>query len=119
MPAVSHWQLPVFKELRVEDSFVMAIRESPSEIHFDMEFVLSERHPSYRASEGQPCYRRGRFVFRNVSDVEWSAARKLVPDPDADLGKIDSFIVDGGCYSLRGEWGALTLRAANLDVDVW
>ena len=129
MAAVAHWQLPPFRELRLEDSFVLGIREAPGELRFDMEFVLGERHPSYRRpAPGQDqCYRRGRLVFRNVQSAEWSrrpdaplsAADADDAEATSDLGTIDTFVLDGGAYKLRGRWGAVEVRASTVDVDVW
>jgi len=124
MAAVAHWQLPPFRELRLEDSCVLGIREAPGELRFDMEFVLGERHPSYRRpAEGQDqCYRRGRLVFRNVTSASWSNRAELPSggeDEGADLGTIDTFVLDGGAYKLRGRFGALEVRAGSVDVDVW
>lgn len=124
MPAVAHWQLPPFRLLKLEESFVLAVREVESEMRFDMEFVLGERHPSYRPPRpGQEhCYRKGRMIFRGVSNVQWTNKR-TEPSSDAegggDLGKIDSFVLDAGTYKLRGPWGRLELQASSVDVDLW
>jgi len=124
MAVVSHWQLPVFRELRLEDSFVLGVRESENEVRFDMEFSLGERHPGYRKPAGgeRDCFRKGRLIFREVSEVAWRDRRTEVEGTDdapADLGKIDTFVLDGGAYKLRGQWGKLDLRAGSVHVDVW
>lgn len=126
MAVVAFWQLPVFREVRLEESYVLGVRESAGEIRFDMDLALGERHASYRAPRGgsgeQGCFRRGRIVFKTVSDVVWQEKRiptDVDPDAPADLGKIDTFVLDGATYKLRGPWGRLELRAGSLDVDVW
>jgi hypothetical protein len=124
MSAVSHWQLPVFRELRLEESSIFGVREGPTELMFEMEFVLGERHPRYRppAAGQERCYRKGRLTFHGVSDVNWSNKRIELPpgaSADADLGTIDSFLLEAGAYKLRGAWGRLELRATSVDVDVW
>lgn len=123
MAAVAHWQLPPFRLLKLEDSFVLAVREQGSELRFDMEFVLNERHPAYRAPRdgSEHCYRKGRMVFRNVSNVTWANKRidRAPDDETGDLGTIDSFVLDAGTYKLRGPWGRVELQASSVDVDVW
>lgn len=127
MPAVAHWQLPPFRLLKLEESFVLAVREVENEIRFDMELVLGERHPSYRPPRpGQEhCYRKGRMIFRGVTNVRWTNKRiERADDADdagdaGDLGKIDSFVLDAGTYKLRGPWGRLELEASSVDVDLW
>ncbi|MBK6694034.1 MAG: hypothetical protein IPG50_17785 [Myxococcales bacterium] len=119
MAVVSCWQLPVFRELRVEDSTVLAIRESPTELRFDMEFVLGMRHPMYRApADDGNCYRKGRMIFRGVHELRW--LKPLSPNAaDGELGSIERFVLDGTAYKLAGPWGTLELCASTVDVDVF
>lgn len=127
MAVLSHWQLPAFRGLHLEDSAVFAIRETPGELCFEMELVIGERHPSYRAPRGDDprCYRRGRLVFRGVSQLDWAVKRidtdkpAASGDPGGDCGTIDSFVLDGSDYKLRGAWGQVSLRATSVDVSVW
>ena len=124
MAALSHWQLPAFRDLHLEESSVFAIRESSSEVCFEMEFVVGERHVRYtKPIDGQPhCYRKGRMTFREVSDVKWTNKRAELPhdaDENADLGKVDSCLLDAGVYKLRGPWGRLELRAGTVDIEIW
>lgn len=129
MAALSHWQLPAFRLLHLEESFVLAVHESPTEIRFDMELVVNERHPRYRAPRPSPdgcdathCYRKGRITFRNPSHVVWAQKKTELTvggDSQGDLGKVDSLLLDGDVYKLRGPWGRLELTASSVDVDVW
>ena len=124
MAAVAHWQLPPFRELRLEESYVLGIRDLPSELRFDMEFVLTERHPAYRApAPGQDqCFRRGRLIFRNVASAEWQRrTESSAPEGEEppDLGTIETLVLEGGVYKLRGRFGEVEVRAGSVDVDVW
>lgn len=124
MAALSHWQLPAFRDLHLEESSVFSIRESDSEIGFEMEFVLNERHARFSAPlpNQQHCYRRGRMTFHDVTEVKWTNKRTELsaePGEQGDLGKVDSFLLDTGTYKLKGPWGRLELRAASVNVDVW
>lgn len=42
MAALSHWQLPIFRDLHLEESSVFGIRESNGELCFEMELVLDD-----------------------------------------------------------------------------
>lgn len=124
MAALSHWQLPAFRDLRLEESSVFAIRESNAELCFEMELVLNERHARFSAPlpNQQHCYRRGRMTFRGITEVKWTnkvAELSAEAGEQGDLGKVDSFLLDGGVYQLKGPWGRLELRAGSVNVDIW
>jgi hypothetical protein len=105
------------EEIYLEDSWVLGVHVSPTAVTFDIDFVLTERHPEYRQPrvDEQHCYRRGKLVFRKASKVNW-VDRGHPPATDAngeiDYGNIDTFVYEGPEYSLTGGWGAMDLVAA-------
>jgi hypothetical protein len=120
---VPYWQLDGLDGIYLEDSYVLSIEESPSEVIFRMEFVLRESHPAYRAPQAgeQYCYRRGALTFRDLRDVQWTS-RKAAVTTDAmgevDLGNIDALSRNGTRYSIEGDWGRAVIDADSVTASL-
>ncbi len=106
---------PSLAGLYLEDSYVMDIVQSDSEITFVLEAVLTPEHPEYHppiAGE-QYCYTDGDLVFGEVLGIEW-VDRSFRKYKDAtgteDLGNIDSLTNSEGIYSVAGDWGNVRIR---------
>ncbi|WP_240505176.1 hypothetical protein [Nocardia mangyaensis] len=98
----------------MEDSYVLAILETDSELKFDLDAVLTQKSPDYHAPlpGEQYCYQRGVLVFSAVQSRKWdSRSTQTFHDAtgDEDLGNIDTFVFDGGVYKLEGDWGEVEL----------
>jgi hypothetical protein len=98
------------EDVRLEDSWVLGVYESDASLSFDLETVLTERHPEWEPPKpGEMyCYRRTALIFPNVRGVEW-VERGTRPATDAtgeeDWGHIDTFTAEDGRYELTGDWG--------------
>jgi len=112
-----------FKDIYLEDSFVLGIDESEKQISFTVEMVLTEKHPLYKPPcEGeQYCYEKGKIVFQDLKSVEW-LNRNMQPFTDADnsedFGNIDFFASSSAGYHLSGDWGEVMINSAHPKV-VW
>ena len=110
-------------EVYLEDSWVLGVAAEPGVIRFDIDFVLTERHPSYGPPkpDEQYCYRRGSLVFEGVTDVNWTE-QGAPPARDStgeiDYGNIDAMTFENDGYELRGLWGKMTLSATTVRVDL-
>ncbi|MFI6216269.1 hypothetical protein ACIBCD_30105 [Nocardia brasiliensis] len=105
----------------LEDSYVIGIRESRSEVRFVLEAVLTPGHPCYRAPmPGEKhAYLDGELVFCDVQGVEWldrSFQRYVDATGAEDLGNIDSLTSRDGVYSVIGDWGSVRIRS-NVDPE--
>jgi len=112
-----YYEWDQFKNIYLEDSFVLRIEESEEEISFTVEVVLTEEHSMYSSprQDEQYCYKRARIVFKGLKDVKW-LERNSQPFTDADdsedYGNIDSFELSSGGYYLLGDWGEVIISSA-------
>ena len=113
----SYYDWEGFADIYLEDSFVLGICESPNEISFIVEAVLTENHPLYRSPESdeQYCYKKGKIVFQDLKHVKW-ISRNEAPFTDAsgeeDYGNIDAFELSNDKYALSGDWGELEVTSS-------
>lgn len=112
-----------FKNIYLEDSFVVDIVESDDQISFIVEMVLAEDHPMYsspRAGE-RYCYKKGKILFEGLESARW-LSRNIQPFTDADdnedYGNIDCFDLSSKGYHLLGDWGEVILRSRHPKI-VW
>lgn len=109
--------LPGLAEVYLEDSFVLGIREDEGSLTFDLDAVLTERHPNYTPPppDEQYCYVPASLSFTQPEDIEWiSRTRAAYRDAndEIDYGNIDFLTVDGTTYHLGGDWGEVTIRSS-------
>ena len=103
----------------LEDSWVLALRQSDTTLAFDLDVVLTEGHPEYTgpAAGEQYDYRRARLTLQGAVTCTLSGRP---PATDAtgeqDLGNIDSWLIDdAGTSLLAGDWGEA--QVANAEVE--
>jgi hypothetical protein len=108
--------VPALKDIYLEDSYVLAIHESPEELRFDLDAVLTETHPLWTKPQPdeQYAYLRMSLVFARPRRVEW--IRKAVTEfrdatGEIDYGNIDSIQWDGTAYELAGDWGRVRVES--------
>lgn len=113
----SYYDWEGFADIYLEDSFVLGIYESPDEISFIVEAVLTENHSLYTLPESdeQYCYKKGKIVFQGLKYVKW-INRNEAPFTDAsaeeDYGNIDVFELSNDKYRLSGDWGELEVTSS-------
>lgn len=112
----SYFEWVGFKDLYLEDSFVLGIDEKEGEIKFKMEFVLREKHPLYnQPKQGEEyCYKKGSIIFEGVRSIEWLERNDtyfIDASGEEDYGNIDIFELKGSAYFLSGDWGRLKLES--------
>lgn len=118
---MDYYQIQELSGVYLEDSYVLAIHECDDRLIIDLDAVLTESHPSYEIPKDgdQYCYRRAQLSFSGVNSVEWSRKR-FTKFTDAagevDYGNIDSFLKDGDCYSLAGDWGSVRIRCSSIEL---
>ncbi len=105
-----------FKNIYLEDSYVIDIAEQENAFTFSVEFVLLKSHPLFHPPEpGEAhCYKRGKIIFPNPIEVVW-IEKKMHPivdiTEDVDFGNIDTFNFDGSNYHLTGDWGNIMIKS--------
>lgn len=113
----SYEELPGFRDVYLEDSFVLAIDVTEARVRFDLEVVLRTSHANYcvpRPGE-QYCFRRGTLEFPRVRRTEW-IEKHVAPSIDAsgsrDFGNVDEFVeTASGVFKIGGDWGVLMLES--------
>ncbi len=109
-----YYEWDQFKDIYLEDSFVLGIEEFEKEISFTLEAVLTEKHPMYSPpnQDEQYCYKRARLVFKDLKSVKW-LERNSEPFTDADgsedYGNIDCLELSLEGYHLLGDWGEVII----------
>lgn len=111
-----------FDNIYLEDSFVTGILQSDRKIVFQMEFVLTERHPLFsipNISE-KYCYKSGYISFHNVSCVHWIYKNMSCfcdVNEEIDYGNIDEMRTCGdNKYFVSGDWGEVEFISSNVEV---
>lgn len=112
----NYYEWVEFKDVFLEDSFVVDIRESVAEVSFGVELVLCENHPMYRSPKigEQYCYRKADIVFGNVCNVKWlerSNRSFIDANGTMDYGNIDVFKFLSEGYYLEGDWGRVVISS--------
>ncbi|WP_414945546.1 hypothetical protein [Amycolatopsis sp. cmx-11-32] len=98
----------------LEDSYVLAINETPISLTFKLDLVLTPSHPRYhepRADE-QHSYEDAVLTIPGATKIEWvTRSNQTYRDAtgEEDLGNIDSFQYDEGYYEIIGDWGQVRI----------
>jgi len=111
-----------FKNIFLEDSFVLDIDESEHHISFTVEMVLTEKHPLYTPPHTgeQYCYQKGMIIFQELCSVNWinrSMQSFTDADDSEDYGNIDSFVLSPEGYHLSGDWGEVIINSSYPKVE--
>lgn len=116
-----YYEIPIFKNIYLEDSFVISIIESDESLIFNIEAVLTEEHQNYTPpkDDEQYCYRDMVIRFSDIETVNWLAKNPnhfTDANQQQDLGNIDSFYHDKDTYHLSGDWGEVEIMCHSLSV---
>lgn len=112
----NYHQLDDFKDVFLEDSFVVGIKECEAEIYFSVELVLCENHSMHRPPKTgeQHCYQYAEIVFENVHHIEWlekSNNNFTDKNGSVDYGNIDVFQFSPEGYYLEGDFGRIIISS--------
>jgi hypothetical protein len=118
-----YYEWESFKNIYLEDSFVISIEESENFLSFTVEMVLTEQHDFFSAPnmDEQYCYKTGKIIFEELKFIDWVRRSKLnFTDANGhkDFGNIDFFILDKKGYRLTGDWGEVVIVSSPVKV-VW
>jgi hypothetical protein len=114
---IDYSQFPGLDGVYLEDSYVLAITEAPTQLTFKLLAVLTPDHPAYHDPlPGEHyCYANGDLVFANTSKFDWvkrSNNRYVDAEGEEDLGNIDVLAFDGGALLVEGDWGEVRIYSA-------
>jgi hypothetical protein len=114
-------ELNLFQDIYLEDSYVLKIIYTGSEILFMMDFVLKENHPQYQTPKNgeKYYYKNGVLIFNDIKIFEFCLRNVVSIDLDGavDIGNIDFLIWSGERYILTGDWGDLDLVCKKLLIN--
>ncbi|GIU52347.1 hypothetical protein TUM4438_44850 [Shewanella sairae] len=119
----NYFEIEGLKNIYLEDSYVIDIKETESGIIFDMEFVLKPAHSCYSEplSNEQYCYKDGTIEFIGCSSINWISRSKQVftdRNKNVDHGNIDSFFRKGAVNHLEGDWGIVEFTNSERDLVI-
>jgi hypothetical protein len=107
-------EFPGLGGVYLEDSYVLAIEQTATELAFELDAVLTPDHPDYRPPRpGEHyCYERGFLRFRNIRSIEWvSRSENLSRDANGerDFGNIDILRQTAHGIVAEGDWGRVVV----------
>ena len=114
---IDYEQFPGLDGFHLEDSFVLAITETPSTLIFSLDAVLTPEHPAYRPPRPgeHHCYRSAELLFIDLSKTEWlHRSHRFFTDAAGakDLGNIDAVVAGADSVLLEGDWGRVRVRGS-------
>lgn len=117
----NYFELDEFQNIYLEDSFVINIQETKSDLTFNCDFVILENHKLYSEpkNDEQYCYLCGYIKFGNIGNIHWIKRDKnafLNDCYDNDYGNIDIFYIDDKKYYLKGDWGEVIIQSKNIEL---
>lgn len=119
-----HEAFEELKNIYLEDSWVLDVKENKNSVSFEMEFVLTENHELYSVPKKneQYCYKKGQLNISHYSS-KYLQKSKQPPSIDAnheiDFGNIDVFTKNNEQIKLLGDWGQLLASSANVSVEIY
>lgn len=107
---IDYTKFPGLAGVYLEDSYVLAISDTPGRLTFKLDAVLTPANPAYHPPKpgDQYCYALGDLVFPDVTHVEWvrrSHTRYTDAAGEEDLGNIDILRTEGDAFLAEGDWG--------------
>lgn len=130
MPALyvnkmSKWLIPELEGIDLQDSFVLWWGEEGGNLIFEIEasiwpgsaFYTSPKYGDYT------CYRRMRLMFIEPKNIEGLNSLDLVSftkdlDGSKDYGNIDALSLDGGVYSILGDFGNVQIHCGAIKLEL-
>lgn len=108
---------PQLDQVYLEDSWVVFVLEVPGCLLFDLDAVMTERHPGYRGPLPGERYDYRRLLLEVAGTRVEHEPSDDPPGSDAaghlDHGNIDAWYVDDEGWShLEGSWGTARVLAA-------
>lgn len=119
----NYFNLAGFKDVFLEDSFVLEIKETSESIVFTIETILTKNHSLYEDPKPEEfyCYKKAQIQFLNLSSVDWIKKNLNFISSDAnnqsDLGNIDSFYYKNKTYHLEGDWGEVEIKCDDVKLN--
>jgi hypothetical protein len=111
------------EDIVLEESYVLAITATPSQVVFKVDFVLTTEHPRYQPNRpGEyECFRRGELRFQDIKILYWTGQGRP-PAQDAtgelDYGHIETFEWEPACYQFLGDWGYMQVTGGTVQVTI-
>jgi hypothetical protein len=113
----SYWDVEALKDVYLEDSWVLGVVAQPGAVWFELDVVLRESHPQFEAPkpDEQYCYKRGRLMFRDVTELHWSGQGRppaVDSEGDIDYGSIDELASTESGFRAVGDFGTLEVTTS-------
>ena len=123
MTKKQYYTFPQFKNLYLEDSFVLNIKAEANYVEFLLEVVLTENHPLYvpPSSQEQYCYKKAKLRFYNAKQIKWIEKTNVFftdANNEIDYGNIDEFFKEENYFYLSGDWGELAIVEPSISFEI-
>ena len=108
---------PRFNGIDFENSYLLGVIYDDESLTLELDFNLTEEHPSYTAPEGgeDACYRSGYVRFADIEDLQIDKA-KPAEGEEQDYSVIYSVADDGNKFEISCGWGEITVAAKSIRV---
>lgn len=114
---VDYTKAPMLKHIFLEDSWIRKITETDSEIIFNLEAVLTDKHPDYLLPKQgeQYCYKNALLTFNAITSKVWQQRNNGTRDAndEIDYGHIDVLGRTNDGFYIEGDFGVLEITTAN------
>lgn len=111
---IDYSKLPGLAGVYLEDSYVLEIVETPRQIVFKLDAVLTPESPAYHPPRPDEhyCYAAADLVFVDIAAVDWiRRTERHFTDAagEEDLGNIDILQPEGDSFVVEGDWGRVRI----------
>lgn len=115
--AEQYAQWPGFEHILLQDSWVLAICETPAELQFFLEVALLEGHDHYKTPSPTEshCFQKAVMIFSEAAALCWKDRTHAVSSDangELDLGHIDAMYREGTSYIVEGDFGIVMIDSA-------
>lgn len=107
--------LPEYRHVALEESYVLGITITPYRLDFQLELVVKREHPLFREPCGGEVYSpvHGTLRFDPLKEISWESGGLPAIDADGskDYGNLEVLAWGGSYYRFEGGFGTIKLRA--------